>query len=152
FVSLTEKDGLPNGRVHAITGETNGVMWFGTAGGLCRYDPRGARKRPATSDPTEGRPPAFLTLTTTNGLAGDFVRSLAWDPRGRLWVGTSAGLSILQGTNLVRFGSPVANSVPGGTAGTLERGAGIVSAPRPSGATQRLLTDHILQLEGTDSF
>jgi signal transduction histidine kinase/CheY-like chemotaxis protein/ligand-binding sensor domain-containing protein/protocatechuate 3,4-dioxygenase beta subunit len=174
FISLTEKDGLPNGRVYAITGETNGVMWFGTGGGLCRYDPHAERKerglQSASSsvdgaDPNsfaaqnrnelkrpQGRAPVFLTLTTTNGLAGNFVQALAWDSRGRLWVGTSAGLSILQGTNLVRFGSPVANSVPGGTAGTLERGAEIVSAPRPSGAAQRLLTGHVLQLDGTDSF
>jgi len=65
FVNLTHKDGLPKGQVMAITGETNGVMWFGTTEGLCRYDAR------------DSRHPA-MTFTTTNGLAGNYIRSLAW--------------------------------------------------------------------------
>src|SRR5262249_35414438 len=128
-VNLTHRDGLPEGRLMAITGETNGVMWFGTTEGLCRYDPRGEvverRSVEHSAVPTLPRSeaPTFqrstVTLTTTNGLAGKNVRSLAWDDRGRLWVGTSQGLTILEGTNPVSFAaaSPVKNSVPGGPAG-----------------------------------
>jgi signal transduction histidine kinase/CheY-like chemotaxis protein/ligand-binding sensor domain-containing protein/protocatechuate 3,4-dioxygenase beta subunit len=150
FVNLTHKDGLPKGQVLAITGETNGVMWFGTTDGLCRYDPRGQIVERSET-------PLFLTLTTTNGLAGNAVRSLAWDARGRLWVGTLQGLTILEGTNPVSFAaSPVKNAVPGGPDGKLVGNARITTALRPAAATEStrlsIETDKVLELDGKDGY
>ncbi len=174
FFTLTHQEGLPEGRVNAITGETNGVMWFGTTEGLCRYDPRGEReerdlqvasttemeaasKSPATRRKrevkrTEVRAPMFMTFTTTNGLAGNFVRSLAWDQRGRLWVGTQQGLSILEGTNLVSFAQTVSNAVPSGPDGRLQGKAAIVTSLRPTGTPQPITTETVLQLDGTNGY
>jgi signal transduction histidine kinase/ligand-binding sensor domain-containing protein/CheY-like chemotaxis protein/protocatechuate 3,4-dioxygenase beta subunit len=172
FFTLTHESGLPQARVLAITGETNGIMWFGTPRGLCRYDPRvehglrvattsatgaGGLNPGAGAAPTvkraEAAAPAITTLTATNGLAGNYVRSLNWDRRGRLWVGTGeGGLCILEGTNVVFPAGRVTNSVPGGLPGNLLRGARIVSGRRPTGPTEPRRVDHVLQLDGTNSF
>ncbi|MCW5554051.1 MAG: response regulator [Verrucomicrobiae bacterium] len=169
FFTLTHQQGLPEGRVYAITGETNGVMWFGTDNGLCRYDPHGF----SSLSPSDGervgvrgdnsqaapevRAPMFMTLTTTNGLAGNVVRSLAWDDRGRLWVGTFQGLTILEGTNPVSFATVrVKNSVPGGPDGKLVGNARIAPVLRPAGAAEPALmplaTGNVLALDGQDSY
>jgi signal transduction histidine kinase/CheY-like chemotaxis protein/ligand-binding sensor domain-containing protein len=152
FVNLTPKDGVPKARVMAITGETNGVMWFGTGEGLCRYDPRDAQ-HPVTM------------FTTNNGLAGNYIRSLAWDSRGRLWVGTAQGLTILEGTNVVSFNAnPVRNSVPGEPDGKLVGNARITPVLRPikppptdaqvvpPGPLRSPANERVLELDGTNSF
>ncbi len=161
FFTLTHQQGLPEGQVNAITGEANGVMWFGTTEGLCRYDPRGEREEPSGSSlvtrhlplaTRQVRAPMFMTFTTNNGLAGNFVRSLAWDHRGRLWVGTQQGLSILEGTNLVSFAQTVSNAVPGGPDGRLQGEAAIVTSLRPTGTPQPMTMETVLQLDGTNGY
>ena len=38
FVNFTTEDGLAGNSVHAIHRDYDGVMWFGTNGGVSRYD------------------------------------------------------------------------------------------------------------------
>ena len=68
-------DGLSQPFIYCLLQDRQGYLWLGTAEGLVRYD--GAR---------------FVTLTTQDGLAEDFVTALWEEPgTGRLWVAHSNG-------------------------------------------------------------
>jgi signal transduction histidine kinase/ligand-binding sensor domain-containing protein len=67
--------GLRSDRVNAVFIDREGVVWFGTPRGVCRYDPRGVRVEQISTD-TEG----------------NFVRSLYRTSHGRLLAGTNRGL------------------------------------------------------------
>ncbi|HXU31632.1 MAG TPA: two-component regulator propeller domain-containing protein, partial [Thermoanaerobaculia bacterium] len=43
--------------------------------------------------------------TAADGLAGDFIQSLAEDPRGFLWIGTSTGVSRFDGYTFASYGT-----------------------------------------------
>src|SRR6266705_1097141 len=68
----TERDGLPQGSVQAITQTRDGYLWMGTRDGLARFD--GV---------------AFTVFRTDSheGLGSDDIRVLREDSSGRLWVG-----------------------------------------------------------------
>jgi hypothetical protein len=65
--------GLPSDRVRAIAQTPDGLMWFGTDGGLAKYD--GRRTQAITAD----------------GLPAGRVLALKLDNDGALWVGTENG-------------------------------------------------------------
>lgn len=68
-------DGLPQSQVRVIHQDTAGYLWFGTQGGLARYNGR-----------------EFTRYSSADGLAGNQVDAIASDGAGRLWVGTNLGL------------------------------------------------------------
>lgn len=77
---LTRDDGLSGDSVSAITQTPDGAMWFGVYGrGLDRWD--GAD---------------WQHVTPGEGLISDKVQDLLTDSRGRLWVTTEAGVSMLE--------------------------------------------------------
>ncbi|MEO8378748.1 MAG: two-component regulator propeller domain-containing protein [Acidobacteriota bacterium] len=82
FQRLAIPDDVPAHLCSAIGQDSSGFMWFGTQGGLVRYDGNEFRVfRSNPSDPTT--------------LAGNYVRALLVASDGRLWVGTfSGGLSV----------------------------------------------------------
>jgi signal transduction histidine kinase/ligand-binding sensor domain-containing protein len=65
--------GLPSDRVHAIAQTPDGVMWFGTDGGLAKYDGRRTQ------------------AITAEGLPQGRVLALKLDDDGALWIGTESG-------------------------------------------------------------
>ncbi|HZB46101.1 MAG TPA: hypothetical protein VE360_12685, partial [Pyrinomonadaceae bacterium] len=69
--------GLRSDRVFAVFVDREGVAWFGTDRGVCRYDPKGVAVEPLSSE-TEG----------------NFVRSIYRTRAGRLLVGTNRGLYV----------------------------------------------------------
>ena len=72
-----------------------GVVWFGSFdGGLNRLDEQGQITHYASSD-------------NPASLPSDDVLSLAFDANGQLWVGTTAGLAVLEGKDLRRIDVPV---------------------------------------------
>ncbi|HEY0407805.1 MAG TPA: two-component regulator propeller domain-containing protein [Pyrinomonadaceae bacterium] len=77
--AVTLFHGLPSNRVRAIAQDAEGAMWFGTDGGLAKYD--GRRTQAITAD----------------GLPQGRVLALRLDAEGALWVGTEAGATRLAG-------------------------------------------------------
>jgi signal transduction histidine kinase/ligand-binding sensor domain-containing protein/DNA-binding response OmpR family regulator len=88
------KGELPNSRVYTMyqasdsrdSGDVNGVVWFGTADGVCRYDGKG-----------------FVHFTTTDGLADKEVRAIYRDADGVMWFGTKNGISRYDGIAVVNL-------------------------------------------------
>jgi ligand-binding sensor domain-containing protein/signal transduction histidine kinase len=124
------EDGLPQNKIQAITQTREGYLWIGTSGGLVRFD--GVRfvvfdrsNTPALRDDsilslcpasdgslwigTEGgglvsmKADAFRNYNAGEGLTNGFVRAVAQDRAGRLWVGTDRGFFRLDGDKLLRL-------------------------------------------------
>lgn len=75
--AVTLFHGLPSDHVRAITQDSDGMMWFGTDGGLVKYDGRRIQR------------------LATDGPAARRVLSLNLDSDGVLWIGTDAGAARL---------------------------------------------------------
>jgi ligand-binding sensor domain-containing protein/signal transduction histidine kinase len=67
--------GLRSNSIYSILADREGVVWFGTDRGLCRYDP--------------SAPKAEVLSTTPNS---NFIRTLYQSSDGQLWSGTNEGL------------------------------------------------------------
>lgn len=76
---LTPDSPIAPTSIQAIYAGDNGNIWVGGAG-AARWDGR-----------------AWTTYTLTDGLAGAVIQALAADSRGRIWLGTDAGVSIWNG-------------------------------------------------------
>ena len=67
-------DGLGSATVRSILQDREGHLWFGTLGGVSRYDGR-----------------SFTTFTSKDGLVNNYVGSICQDREGHLWFGTQGG-------------------------------------------------------------
>lgn len=110
--------GLSQPFIYCLLQDRQGYLWLGTAEGLVRYD--GTR---------------FVTLTTRDGLADNFVTSLWQDPaNGALWVAHAQGGRSVRRTDEGSF-RPAPAALRGGPP------AGRIGAPAPDtarlGAYQR---------------
>ncbi len=78
FINLSEREGLSNNHVRAISQDNSGSYWFGTSGGgVCNYLGK-----------------QFTTYDKSSGLGGSFIYSIYRDSQKRLWIGNSQkGLS-----------------------------------------------------------
>ncbi|MGA3008630.1 MAG: two-component regulator propeller domain-containing protein [Terracidiphilus sp.] len=132
--SWQSQDGLPEETVQAFAQTPDGYLWVGTSGGLLRFD--GARFRlfahentPAFGENSvfcllaghdgrlwigtdgsgliEWRNGAFHTYPVAQGQTADFVRSLAEDHNGLLWVATDDGLFWARNGSLERADRPL---------------------------------------------
>lgn len=118
--SYSSEEGLSQNQVFSITQDTFGYMWFGTAGGLSRYDGRRFRNfkkehglssnvirdvRIASNGDLwcatdEGvnryftALDSFVSFSVENGLGRGIVRQIAEDRLGNLWFATAGGLSL----------------------------------------------------------
>jgi ligand-binding sensor domain-containing protein/signal transduction histidine kinase len=72
---------LRNSGVHALLADKNGGLWVGTNGGGLTLLRDGSAR----------------TFTVADGLGADVIRALHQDAQGRIWAGTNAGLSVLEG-------------------------------------------------------
>ena len=90
FVNFTTADGLVSNGVTDIYRDPDGVMWFGTEGGVSRYDGN-----------------QFINLTTTDGLPHNDVWDIHRDPDGVMWFGMSwdgtCDVSRYDGKDFVNF-------------------------------------------------
>ena len=78
-VSALSAEEIGSPGVWAIARDSTGFMWFGTLAGLCRYD---------------GQITRMFTLRPGD-LRANFVRSIVTDRGGKLWLGTSRGVFLL---------------------------------------------------------
>ncbi|MCA9734377.1 response regulator [candidate division KSB1 bacterium] len=75
FINYTVADGLPQSQVHTVLQDRGGFLWFGTAGGVARFD--GIQ---------------FQIWDKTNGLPQiDYVYTMLEDRNGAIWLGTLGG-------------------------------------------------------------
>jgi signal transduction histidine kinase/ligand-binding sensor domain-containing protein/ActR/RegA family two-component response regulator len=80
FCQISIKDGLSQNTIRSIFQDRKGFMWFGTQGGVNRYDGYGFKTYTHVPD-------------SENSLCDDFVYAILDDPDGGLWFGTGNGLS-----------------------------------------------------------
>jgi ligand-binding sensor domain-containing protein/signal transduction histidine kinase len=79
FDSISTEQGLSQSTVHAIIQDQQGFMWFGTEGGLNKYD--GYQFSVFKHD-----------LDNSKSLSGNLISSMIIDRDGMLWIGSSTGL------------------------------------------------------------
>lgn len=81
FRQFTERDGLSDNRVRAITADHRGGIWVGTANGLNRFDGYTFRQfLPNTAQPHRS-------------VSNEFINQLATSPAGKIWIATQNGLN-----------------------------------------------------------
>lgn len=74
FSIFGKQHGLKHGIVSSLLEDKLGNIWFGTAGGVTRYDGR-----------------SFTSYTQQEGLSSSDVRSMLQDKNGNIWFGTLGG-------------------------------------------------------------
>jgi signal transduction histidine kinase len=77
FTFESTAGGLRSNRIYAVFVDREGVVWFGTDRGVCRYDPHGLRVE-----------------TISENTESNFARSLFRASGGALWCGTNRGLFV----------------------------------------------------------
>ncbi|MEI7661053.1 MAG: two-component regulator propeller domain-containing protein [Bacteroidota bacterium] len=81
FTNYTTASGLPSDNVTSVAVDTNNVKWFGTQGGIARFN-----------DLT------WTTYTIANGLVDNYINCIAVDIHNNVWVGTDVGISKFDGS------------------------------------------------------
>jgi hypothetical protein len=107
------EEGLPSAAVNGVVVDRNGLLWLATEGGLVKLFDLGLRSIPS-------RPPQLGEMVLTAAPAGG----------GRIWVGHSDGLSIVDGASVRRV--PMGGGEPAVWA-LLPLGEGEVLAGTPRG-------------------
>lgn len=110
WTAFSEEDGLANNRVNAIAIAPDGAVWFGTGplgyypwaessgiGGVSRFDPSADSGLGPSAGPEQGGE-AWTAYAVADGLADNWVNSIAVAPDGAMWFGTAGGLSRFDGT------------------------------------------------------
>lgn len=85
FQHFTTREGLASNGVGPIYEDKAGSIWFGTGGGISRYDPNRA----------DGK--SFQNFTTKDGLSNNDINTIMEDKAGELWIGTRGYLSVYDG-------------------------------------------------------
>ncbi|OGG49304.1 MAG: hypothetical protein A3F84_18565 [Candidatus Handelsmanbacteria bacterium RIFCSPLOWO2_12_FULL_64_10] len=85
FTTFTTRDGLGDNWVLVLYEDRDGVLWFGTQGGVSRFDRDGRR-----SGEPSGRG-TWKTFTEKDGLGKGGVQAIAQDREGTFWFGTAEG-------------------------------------------------------------
>ena len=115
-------DGLPQSQVFSIIEDQLGFIWFGTAGGLTKYDTR-----------------KFKSYTKGQGLISNVVRDIYQTSDGCLWLATEEGVSCLNvSTDSITNYSSAQGLGQGNVRQIQEDGAGNLWFATASGASVRL--------------
>jgi ligand-binding sensor domain-containing protein len=86
WTSFNTSNGLAGNNVMAIAIDAQGIKWFGTNGGVSKFDNT-----------------TWTTYTTSNGLAGNNVYAVAIDAQGNKWFGTDRGVSKFDGATWTTY-------------------------------------------------
>ncbi|MBD3241588.1 MAG: hypothetical protein GF331_13445 [Chitinivibrionales bacterium] len=79
-LSASHPDSFPHATVYCSVEEPDGTLWFGTTTGLVRRDPGWNHFKTYRHDRAD-----------TTSIASSSIKSLLYDSRGQLWVGTEGG-------------------------------------------------------------
>jgi hypothetical protein len=93
FQHFTTREGLVNNRVTSIYEDKAGIIWFGTGGGLSRYD---GKSLPAGQA-------GFRNFTTKDGLPNNDITTIIEDKTGKLWIGTRGDPCFYDGKTFTVF-------------------------------------------------
>ena len=80
--NYTSLDGLVHDHIITIYRDADGLIWFGTAGGVSRYDGK-----------------QFVNLTVRDGLVNNYILAIHQDAAGVMWFGTTGGVSCYANPN-----------------------------------------------------
>jgi ligand-binding sensor domain-containing protein len=86
FKNYSVESGLPFVQVSCLYQQTNGYLWSGGYGGLCRFDGK-----------------KFLIYNPKNGLIDHNVNAIAEDDEGSVFIGTNKGLSIINNSKIFNY-------------------------------------------------
>ncbi len=78
FKNYSSDNGMPFVQVYCMFQDSRGYLYSGGYGGVCRFDGK-----------------EFVNITTKQGLADNYVNTIAEDDKGRILAGTKKGLSII---------------------------------------------------------
>lgn len=109
FTNYTIEDGLCGNDVWAITEDTAGVMWFGTANGLCSFDGHRFSNIPLPPpDTTTAWLQSSYPIVNPSGVSG-----LIQDKSGIFWIGSNgAGAYRYDGTQYQSYLAAKGNKMP----------------------------------------
>ncbi|HEV2912678.1 MAG TPA: two-component regulator propeller domain-containing protein [Pyrinomonadaceae bacterium] len=93
FTNYTAKDGLASSYVTDMLESRSGVYWIATSLGVSRFNPSAAARGAAKGD---GRAEAMFTTYRLGKDSLANISSLFEDRQGRIWVGASNGLFLLE--------------------------------------------------------
>jgi DNA-binding NtrC family response regulator/ligand-binding sensor domain-containing protein len=124
----TPLDGLAHNDVHTMFIDPGGIIWFGTEGGVSRYDGKGYTNFSVRDGLVSNSVDAicrahdgaiwfatrgggvscyngnkFASFTEEDGLSNNDVRAICCAPNGDLWFGTQNGVSRYDGKKFVTF-------------------------------------------------
>ena len=85
-VPYSLEEGLVQSQITAIYQDTQGYMWFGTLGGVSRFDGQ-----------------QFTNFTVTEGLASNRTMGIAEDSQNRIWIATLKGINVIDGTSITHL-------------------------------------------------
>jgi ligand-binding sensor domain-containing protein len=88
---FTTREGLASNSVMSVYEDKAGIIWFGTGGGLSRYDPGRATGK------------TFQSFTTKDRLPNKDVTTIMEDKTGKLWVGTRGDACFYNGKTFTVF-------------------------------------------------
>ncbi|WP_225309645.1 ligand-binding sensor domain-containing protein [Larkinella humicola] len=91
FQHFTTREGLANNAVMSIYEDKAGIIWFGTGGGISRYDPSRAGGK------------SFQNFTTKDGLPNNAITTILEDKTGKLWIGTREEACFYDGKTFTVF-------------------------------------------------
>ena len=96
---FTTTEGLANNRVNSVYEDKAGIIWFGTGGGISRYDGKSFRNFTSPNAP----------LFYKEGHWNNEINTIIEDKTGKLWVGTRGDAFVYDGkkfTTLTHKGEP----------------------------------------------
>ena len=100
FTNISVKDGLCSNMVEAIIEDKEGIIWFGTAKGLCSYDGDNFVNIPLPKENTQSVSPE----TGLPSRKTELIMSLIQSQNGDFWIGTDAeGAYQYNGVNFTSY-------------------------------------------------
>ncbi|MEW6731898.1 MAG: two-component regulator propeller domain-containing protein [Acidobacteriota bacterium] len=86
FKVYSSNTGLPSNAIYSIFQDRKGFLWFGSDGGVCRYDGLN-----------------YITYSVRQGLVDASVRGIFEDQQGNIWINTKGGVSRFDGQSFINY-------------------------------------------------